>query len=57
MTLEADLLLILRLLVALLLAGLVGLERELNRTSVGLRTHALVGVCTAAFVIIGRAHV
>ncbi|GHF88974.1 MgtC/SapB family protein [Deinococcus ficus] len=51
MTLEADLPLVLRLLVALLLAGLVGLERELNRTSVGLRTHALVGVCTAAFVI------
>ena len=54
MTLEADLPLMLRLLVALLLAGLVGLERELNRTSVGLRTHALVGVCTAAFVILAE---
>ncbi|HPZ52784.1 MAG TPA: MgtC/SapB family protein, partial [Clostridia bacterium] len=37
---------VIRLLLALLLGGLVGLERERNRQAAGLRTHILV--CTAA---------
>lgn len=43
-----------RLLAALALSSVVGLERELKATSVGLRTHALVGVTTALFVILAE---
>jgi len=41
-----------RLLVAMVLGGLLGLERELRGTSAGLRTHMLVAVGAALFVLV-----
>src|SRR5436305_619131 len=43
---------LLRLLAALLLGSLVGLEREYRHRNAGLRTNALVAVSTALFTII-----
>jgi putative Mg2+ transporter-C (MgtC) family protein len=40
--------------VAGMLTGLVGLEREFARKPAGLRTHMLVGVAAAAFMLLGR---
>ena len=42
---------IIRLLAAMLLGGLVGVQRERTRKPAGLRTHMLVCVATAAFII------
>jgi putative Mg2+ transporter-C (MgtC) family protein len=42
-----------RLLLAVLLGGLLGLERELGRHAAGLRTHILVALGSAAFTIAG----
>ncbi len=42
-----------RLALAVLLAGLIGLERELRQKQAGLRTHALVGLGCAAMVLMG----
>ena len=42
---------IIRLLAATILGGLVGIQRESTRKPAGLRTHVLVSVATAAFVI------
>ncbi|MFI0463062.1 MULTISPECIES: MgtC/SapB family protein [Saccharopolyspora] len=39
---------------ALLLSSLVGLEREIRAKSAGLRTHALVGVGAALFVLVSK---
>lgn len=39
---------------ALLLSSLIGLEREVRAKSAGLRTHALVGVGTALFVLVSK---
>ena len=39
---------------ALLLAGAIGLERELRRKDAGLRTHILVGVGAALFLLISK---
>ncbi len=39
---------------ALLLAALIGLEREIRQKSAGLRTHTLVGVGAALFMIISK---
>lgn len=39
---------------ALVLSSLIGLERELGQKSAGLRTHALVGVGAALFVLISK---
>lgn len=39
---------------ALLLSGLVGLEREIRQKSAGLRTHTLVGVGAALFMLISK---
>src|SRR6476469_2720146 len=44
--------LILRLIVAALLGGLVGVERERLERAAGLRTHALVGVGSALFMLV-----
>ena len=44
--------LILRLIVATVLGGLVGVERERLERAAGLRTHALVGVGAALFMIV-----
>ncbi len=43
-----------RLLLVLVLAGAVGVERELREQEAGLRTHMLVGVGAALFVIAGN---
>lgn len=43
---------ILRLLVAAILGGLLGYERELRGKSAGLRTHMLVAIGSALFVLI-----
>jgi putative Mg2+ transporter-C (MgtC) family protein len=51
---EADFLLLLRLLVAALLCGLLGWERETRGKPAGLRTHMLVGVSAALFVSLGE---
>ena len=40
--------------VALLLCSLIGLERELAAKSAGLRTHTLVGVGSAAFMLVSK---
>ncbi len=42
----------LRLLVAALLCGAIGLERELRERAAGLRTHMLVGVGSALFTLV-----
>lgn len=41
-----------RLVLALALSSLIGLERELRQKSAGLRTHSLVGVGSAAFMLV-----
>lgn len=42
-------------LAAYVLSGLIGWERERHRHSAGLRTHILVGVSAALFVLLGEA--
>ena len=51
---QADLNIILRLIVALILAGVLGWEREKAGKAAGIRTHMLVGFGSALFVIIGE---
>lgn len=51
---EADLFLLLRLLVAALLSAILGWERETRGKPAGLRTHMLVGVSAALFVSLGE---
>lgn len=46
--------LLLPLLSALVLCTLIGVERELAAKSAGLRTHALVGVGSAAFMLVSK---
>jgi putative Mg2+ transporter-C (MgtC) family protein len=43
----------LRLFIAALLGGVIGIERQLHRHSAGLRTHILVTLGAAAFVLTG----
>lgn len=52
---ETDLLLLLRLVVASLLAGVMGWERERAGKAAGLRTHILVGVAAALYVAVADA--
>lgn len=52
--LENDLAIFLRLLLVILLAGVLGWERETLGKSAGLRTHILVGVGSVLFVVIGE---
>ena len=40
--------------VALVLTSLIGLEREVRHKAAGLRTHALVGLGAALFVLVGK---
>lgn len=42
------------LLVALVLSSFIGVERELRQKSAGLRTHALVGVGAALFMLVSK---
>ena len=44
---------LLRILVAALLAGVLGYERERARKSAGLRTHMLVGIAAALYTALG----
>ncbi|GAA4224335.1 MgtC/SapB family protein [Sagittula sp. NFXS13] len=43
-----------RLLVAVFLCAIVGLERELQGKPAGLRTHILVGIAACLFVLVGQ---
>lgn len=42
------------LLAAFILSGLIGLQRELHNHSAGLRTHILVGVSAALFIVLSE---
>lgn len=50
---QDDLSIFIRLLIVILLAGILGWERERTGKSAGLRTHILVGVGAVLFVVIG----
>jgi putative Mg2+ transporter-C (MgtC) family protein len=54
LTLEADLWLLLRVVIAALLSALLGWEREASGKPAGLRTHMLVGMSAALFVMLGE---
>jgi putative Mg2+ transporter-C (MgtC) family protein len=54
LTLEADLWLLLRVVIAGVLSALLGWEREVSGKSAGLRTHILVGISAALFVMLGE---
>lgn len=45
---------LLRILAAIVLAGLIGAEREWRRRPAGLRTHMLVSLAACLYVIVGR---
>lgn len=49
-----ELALLVRLLLAGLLAGILGWERESARKSAGLRTHMLVGIASALFTVLAE---
>ena len=51
---ETDLRVLARLLVVLVLAGLLGWERERTGKAAGLRTHMLVGMSATLFVALGE---
>lgn len=42
-----------KLLIACLLGGILGLERELTRHPAGLRTHILISLCAASVMLLG----
>jgi putative Mg2+ transporter-C (MgtC) family protein len=54
LTLEADLWLLLRVLIAAALSALIGWERETRGKAAGFRTHMLVGISAALFVMLGE---
>ena len=47
-----ELIIILRLLLAILLGGIIGFEREIRQRPAGLRTHILVSLAAASFTLI-----
>jgi len=49
-----DLNIVVRLVAALLLAGVLGWERESAHKAAGIRTHMLVGIGAALFVVLGE---
>lgn len=51
---ETDLRILARLMVALALAGVMGWERERAGKAAGIRTHMLVGLGAALFVVLGE---
>lgn len=51
MTVEQELLLLVRPVVAAVLAGVIGWERESAGKAAGLRTHMLVGLAAALFIV------
>ncbi|PVF10698.1 hypothetical protein DBO95_29055, partial [Yersinia pestis] len=46
--------LLLRITLAGILGGLIGLERQLRAKEAGLRTHILVGIGSAMFMIVSK---
>jgi putative Mg2+ transporter-C (MgtC) family protein len=54
MELDLNLNILLRLTVALVLSGMLGWERERGGKAAGIRTHMLVGMGAALFVILGE---
>jgi putative Mg2+ transporter-C (MgtC) family protein len=54
LTLEADLWLLLRVFIAAGLSAFLGWERETSGKAAGLRTHMLVGMSAALFVMLGE---
>lgn len=54
LTLEADLWLLLRVVIVMVLAALLGWEREISGKAAGLRTHILVGMSATLFVMLGE---
>ena len=54
---ENDLSILVRLLVIVILAGLIGWERETTGKAAGLRTHILVGRGAVLFLVLGEAFV
>ena len=52
-TLEQDLWIVLRIAMAMLLGGVLGLEREMGRHAAGLRTHMLISGAAALIVGLG----
>lgn len=51
---DPDLRILLQIIVACVLAGILGWERESAGKAAGLRTHILVGVAAAMFIVIGE---
>ena len=51
---QDDLSILLRVLVACLLSGILGWERESRGKAAGLRTHILVGVAAVLFTVVGQ---
>jgi putative Mg2+ transporter-C (MgtC) family protein len=51
---DGDLNIVVRLIIAVVLSGVLGWERESARKSAGLRTHILVGFSAALFVVLGE---
>ena len=51
---QDDLSILLRVLVACLLSGVLGWERETRGKAAGLRTHILVGVASVLFTVVGE---
>lgn len=49
-----DLSILLRVLIACLLCGILGWEREASGKAAGLRTHILVGVASVLFTVVGQ---
>ncbi|GAB4415833.1 MAG: hypothetical protein Kow00106_11320 [Anaerolineae bacterium] len=54
MTVQAQLEALIPLAVALLLAGIIGLDREWRRSPAGLRTHMMVGIGSALVMVMAR---
>jgi putative Mg2+ transporter-C (MgtC) family protein len=52
-SLQSDLAIIARLLIAMILTGFLGWERETTGKAAGIRTHMLVGIGTVLFVTLG----
>lgn len=51
---QDDLSILLRVLIACLLCGILGWEREASGKAAGLRTHILVGVASVLFTVVGE---
>lgn len=50
---QTELNLLLHVVIAAILAGLIGLERELSHKPAGFRTHMIIGASAALFVLLG----